>query len=346
MACCSIISAFRTDGKGGMLGPDDKTPFHVRGISWFGTETQDFVVNGLWSHPMDFYMDILEHNGFNALRIPFSAEWVNFHWDLYPYEGLIAADPEHHHRMSRDILHSLIQKCKDRGIYVMLDLHRLVKEHQAALWYSQTDRVFTSEVFLKTWLTMLDEYGHYDNLMALDLFNEPHDPATWGSGDMSTDWRLAAEDTISKIARKYTNASWVYLVEGINWGKYVGGAIQHPIRMPEGLGDRLVYSTHEYGASVVPSVDVHNVAALRADWDNNFGRLRRTGAAVWTGEFGGRVDVDREWMVHYVDYLRDINATDTFFWSLTPNSGDVRGMLQDDYTAVDEFKMKIMKSLG
>ena len=61
---------------------DTKTLFHVKGLSWFGFETQDFVVDGLWQHPMETYLDQLQSLKITTLRVPFSAEWIYYNFDL------------------------------------------------------------------------------------------------------------------------------------------------------------------------------------------------------------------------------------------------------------------------
>lgn len=49
---------------------------HVRlkGTSWFGFETPDACVHGLWAHTIEWYLDWLVQHRFNALRLPFSMQ--------------------------------------------------------------------------------------------------------------------------------------------------------------------------------------------------------------------------------------------------------------------------------
>lgn len=337
------VHAWKTHN--GSIYTDGGAPFHIRGMSWFGFETQDFVVNGLWQNPMDVYMDILQTAGVNVLRVPFSAEWILYHKDLYPYEGMVSADPEHQHTMSWHILESLFDKAAKRNIHIMLDLHRLHKEYISELWYSPTDNEYTEEGFFKTWFTMLDHFGRKPNLMAVDLLNEPHGQATWGSGNPATDWHMFAQHAIQQLQERYPNSTWLYFVEGVSWGKQLSDVLQHPIQAPPRAQDRIVYSPHCYGKSVVPMVDATNVDALHWDWDSSFGIVRDAGYTVVTGEWGGRTDLDAEWMQHYANYLQRKNMTDNFFWSLGPNSGDVQGFLLDDWTTVDSFKADLLRQL-
>ena len=321
----------------------DGTPWHVQGIAWFGFETQDMVVNGLWKNSMTFYMDVLKQENFTTLRVPFSSEWILFHFDAYPYDGMLGGDPDRQHKKSIEILDDVFDMAHERGIRILLDLHRLKWDYISELWYSQYDDRFTSNTFLQAWYAILDRYQHHPALWGVDLLNEPHGSATWGSGDTSTDWRLFAEYALSNIEQRYgANATWIYMVEGIGWGKDLSGARAAPLRPPASAANRTVYSAHNYGKSVVASVDPYNVNALEQDWEQHFGFL----PFVVTGEYGGLDNVDAQWMRNYVHYLRRKNMTDAFFWSLGPNSGDVAGYLLDDWTTVDTLKRGIVQSLS
>jgi len=50
-------------------------------------------------------------------------------------------------------------------------------------------------------------------VIGADLHNEPHGPATWGSGDVATDWRLAAERAGNAILK--VNPDWLIIVQGV-----------------------------------------------------------------------------------------------------------------------------------
>ncbi len=49
-------------------------PPHPRLPSWFGLETADFALHGLWCVNMISTLDFVAANRFNCLRVPFSAE--------------------------------------------------------------------------------------------------------------------------------------------------------------------------------------------------------------------------------------------------------------------------------
>jgi len=344
--------AWGTDRSSGQIqyyvsNNNDSTPVLLSGSSWFGFETQDFVVNGLWNHPMTFYLDTLQNLGINIIRVPFSSEWILYHWDLYPDSGLVNADPESQHKKSIEILDRLFDEASSRGIGIMLDLHRLHKEYISELWYSPTDNQYTAENWFDVWFKMLDYIlPRHNNLVAIDLLNEPHGAATWGSDDPGTDWRLFVQGAIPRVADRYSNHHFLFFVEGIEWGHTFEGWHDHQppksLNLPDTLLDRIVFSPHTYGSSVVPGTS-NDVGTLRGNWNNDFGFLRDLGYPIAVGEWGGRTDIDRDWMNHLVDYLIDKNCTNQFFWSLGPNSGDVAGILLEDWTTVDSFKQGVIQ---
>ncbi|NDE14252.1 hypothetical protein EBZ80_04905 [bacterium] len=319
--------------------------FPMKGISWFGFETQDFVINGLWQHPAEFYMDLMKQHGINTIRIPFSAEWIWYNYDLYPYDGLVNADPKSQHKKSIDILDRIFDLAEERQMHIMLDLHRLHKEYISEVWYSPTDGAFTTDTYFDTWFRVLDRYHGRPALLAVDLLNEPHGSATWGDTNPSTDWNHFAEFAIEKIDARYPDSRWLYLVEGIGWGKDLSGARAFPIQTPERVHGRLVYSPHTYGKSVVSTTDVNNRYQLYHDWDSSFGFLKDMDLTYMVGEYGGITSLDSVWMNTLVDYLTTAGMRNAFFWSLGPNSGDVHGLLLDDWTTLDGFKMGIMDRL-
>jgi endoglucanase len=84
-------------------------------------------------------------------------------------------------------------------------------------------------------------------VIGVDLHNEPHGQATWGSEDPATDWRLAAERAGNAILE--VNPNLLIIVQGDEqvqgdwywWGGNLLGAREQPVRLNS--PDRLVYST-------------------------------------------------------------------------------------------------------
>lgn len=321
------------------------TPVSLKGLSWFGFETPDFVVNGLWQHDLDFYFSTMKDLNINAIRIPFSAEWVYYNWDQYVDNQNVAADTTCKHKKAIEIMDMVFEKALNNDIMILLDLHRLHKEYISELWYSPYDDQYPTDVFFETWFRILDRYIDQPNLLGIDLLNEPHGQATFGSGDPSNDWKLFIEYAVPKIISRYPHRRFLIFVEGINWGHTFADYRYHPINLPPSIISQIVFSPHVYGSSVVPSTS-QDPSVLASQWDYDFGFMANEYEKVLVpGEWGGKTNIDQNWMQFLANYFNAINIKSNFLWSLGPNSGDVAGLLLDDWTQLDKFKVGIIHQM-
>ena len=167
-----------------------------------------------------------------------------------------------------------------------------------------------------------------DNIIGIDIFNEPHD-YTWA------EWRSLTDQAYNAI--NAVNPNTLLFVQGVgtnagtqdgtpttvtpvphgavetnpNWGENLFEAGSNPPAMPR---DRLVWSPHTYGPSVfvqkmfmnpaqtqcaglegdaAGDLDcgiVINPTLLRQGWEEHFGYLKQMGYAIVVGEFGGNMD--------------------------------------------------------
>ena len=177
-------------------------------------------------------------------------------------------------------------------------------------------------------LAGLEQQLGVDNIIGIDIFNEPWD-YTWA------EWSSLAADAYQAINE--VNPNLLIFMQGIsatadnqdgtpdtvtqvphgdeasnpNWGENLFEAGDSPPNIPK---DRLVYSPHTYGPSVFvqklfmdpsqPECEglegdaagdagcniVINPTQLRQGWEEHFGYLRDLGYAVVVGEFGGNLD--------------------------------------------------------
>jgi endoglucanase len=167
-----------------------------------------------------------------------------------------------------------------------------------------------------------------DNIIGIDIFNEPWD-YTWA------EWKALTEAAYAAINQ--VNPNTLLFVQGIsatagnqdgtpatitqtphgdvatnpNWGENLFEAGANPPNMPR---ERLVFSPHTYGPSVFVQkmfmdpaqpecVGLEGDAAgdedcniviptalLRSGWEEHFGYLKDLGYAIVVGEFGGNLD--------------------------------------------------------
>ncbi|MEU3996332.1 cellulase family glycosylhydrolase [Streptomyces fungicidicus] len=324
-------------------------PVRIAGVNWFGFETDVHAPHGLWARDYKSMIDQMKSLGYNTIRMPFSDDILK----PGTMPGSISFDGKNTDLQGLDslqVLDRIVAYAGLSGLKVVLDRHRPDAAGQSALWY-------TAAVPETTWIANLKALAaRYDGdptVIGIDLHNEPHDPACWGCGDTTRDWRLAAERAGNAVLS--VNPDLLVFVEGVQsyngvngwWGGNLMGVADHPVRLD--VPNRLVYSAHDYATSVAQQSwfsDPSFPANMPGIWDKYWGYIfKRDIAPVWLGEFGTTLEstVDQKWLSALTTYLRSTSAygSDSFhwtFWSWNPNSGDTGGILNADWTTVNTVK--------
>ncbi|UUU23020.1 cellulase family glycosylhydrolase [Streptomyces sp. DSM 40750] len=332
-------------------------PVRIAGINWFGFETANHVTHGLWARDYKSMIDQMKSLGYNTIRMPYSDDILKSGTmpDSVNYSDGKNADLQG--LTSLQVLDKIVAYAGRSGLKVILDRHRPDAAGQSALWY-------TSAVPETTWITNLKalatRYKGDSTVIGIDLHNEPHDPACWGCGDTTRDWRLAAQRAGNAVLS--VNPDLLILVEGVQtfngvsgwWGGNLMGVAQYPVQLD--VPNRVVYSAHDYATSVAQQSwfsDPSFPDNMPGIWDKYWGYIfKQNIAPVWVGEFGTTLQstVDQRWLAALVTYLRSTSAhgNDSFhwtFWSWNPNSGDTGGILKDDWQTVDTVKDGYLASI-
>ncbi|WP_406330942.1 cellulase family glycosylhydrolase [Streptomyces sp. NBC_00203] len=325
-------------------------PVRIAGINWFGFETGNYVVHGLWSRDYKSMIDQMKSLGYNTIRLPYSDDIFKSGTVPNSIDFSSGKNADLQGLGSLQIMDKIVSYAGQDGLKVILDRHRPDAGGQSALWY-------TSAVPESAWITDLKalatRYVGQDTVIGIDLHNEPHDPACWGCGDTATDWRLAAQRAGNAVLS--VNPDLLIFVEGVQtyagvsgwWGGNLMGAGQYPVQL--NVANRVVYSAHDYATSVAQQSwfsDPSFPDNMPGVWDKYWGYLfKQNIAPVWVGEFGTTLTstVDQKWLAALVSYLRPTSTygADSFqwtFWSWNPNSGDTGGILKDDWVSVDTVK--------
>ncbi len=316
----------------------------LTGINWFGMETDAFAPHGLQVRNWQDMLDQIARAGFNTIRFPFSNQF--FDPNSVPKGIDYQKNPDLKGLRGLALLDRFIQGAGLRGLRVILDRHRPTAQGQSELWY--TDQVPESR-WIADWTMLARHYRDNPTVIGADLHNEPHGPATWGSGDPKTDWRLAAERAGNAILA--ANPDWLIIVQGIEqyqgdwywWGGNLEGAARFPVWLTH--PDKLVYSIHDYGPEVYPQSwfwDPSFPRNLPAIWLRHWAYLPLEGQApVLVGEFGARSvgpGTEGTWLSSLVDFMQ-ANGISYTYWAWNPDSGDTGGLLKDDWKTLDEAKL-------
>jgi aryl-phospho-beta-D-glucosidase BglC (GH1 family) len=301
-------------------------------------------------------MDEIKAEGINVIRLPIAPQTL----DQTNPQGMGFANNggalKNHESVrqinARQAMVDFIKQADENDLQVIIDIHSCSNyvgwragKLDSVPPYSDKDRVgyqFTREDYAcasagdgvtvheyneDIWLDNLREIAGLsaeigvDNIMGIDIFNEPWD-YTW------EDWKALSESAYEAINE--VNPDILIFVEGIsagtsdgikvphgdttttpNWGENFFGHRANPLNIPK---NRLVISPHTYGPSVFaqqqfmdpaqPECEglsgdeagdancnlVIDPAKLNAGWDEHFGYLREQGYAMVIGEFGGNMD--------------------------------------------------------
>jgi len=353
-------------------------PVRIAGISWFGFETNDQVVHGLFNQDYHQILHAIRLAGFNTVRLPFSNQMVE--------KPIVPRLDRSSERVNRDldgldalsIFDKIVAAAGAEGLKVILDNHRSEagdsNEHNG-LWYTAA---YPERNWIADWRMMADRYKNYQDaagnpvVIGADLRNEPFrmvnakaTGACW-TGDRSSggcpradaahNWPAAAERAANAVLA--ANPNLLIFVEGIdcyngacNWqGGNLAGAGTYPVALP--VAGRLVYSAHDYGPKVSPQAWFDSSTtpeSLRNHWERNWAYLSQQGTApVWLGEFGS-TNEDRDlqsdqpgsqgqWFATLINFLRDHNSIHWAYWAV--NSEDAAGLLAPGYQTHAQNSLK------
>ncbi|MGL4463370.1 MAG: cellulase family glycosylhydrolase [Planctomycetia bacterium] len=330
----------------------------LAGVNWFGFETGNLSPHGLHVRNWRSMMDQMKSLGYNTIRLPFANQMFDAGSQAQGINYNLNADLQGLSPLR--IMDKIVDYAGEVGLRIMLDNHRSNAgggPNDNGLWYTAA---YPESRWIADWTMLATRYAGKPQVVAADLMNEPHN-GTWGTGNLATDWRLAAERAGNAILA--VNPNLLIVVEGIAayennfywWGGNLRGAKDHPVRL--NVADRLVYSPHDYPQSVFNQPWFNDPAYpnnLPAVWDANWGYLYRQNIApILLGEFGTKLETtkDQQWFSAITRYLGgDFNldgANDLAagkqgpswtYWSWNPNSGDTGGILADDWTTVQTAK--------
>src|ERR1051325_1050509 len=170
-----------TTGSGKLF--KDGTEIKLFGLNWFGLETQNHVLHGLWTGRglANFLADI-KSKGFNALRLPVSPETIN---PGFPITGGPGNGDDFAALSGKDgrvALEYALTKTQAADMLVLLDFHTC---NPAQIGSGLPDGpISCSGYSLSRWLADLQTLATlsktFTNVIGVDLDNEPHG-LTWSA---------------------------------------------------------------------------------------------------------------------------------------------------------------------
>jgi len=292
----------------------------MAGINWYGFETPDSLVHGLWAQYYHTVLNTIKSLGYNVNRIPFSNEMVESNPVPTNYTTYADGGPVNqalYGQTALTDLDTIVSYAGSIGLRVILDNHRSEagESNEAnGLWYTSA---YPQSNWIADWQTMATRYSASKftfngnpTVIGFDLRNEPHligSGSTTGScwtGDTATNgcpasltsqnWPVAAEAAGNAVLA--INPKLLIFVEGndcysgvCGWqGGNLIGVASHPVVL--NTPNQMVYSAHDYGPNLFQQAWFNSSttpASLDATWNKYWGYISGDGTApVWLGEFG------------------------------------------------------------
>jgi chitinase len=343
---------------GSQIVDSNGTPVRLAGVNWFGFESTNYAPHGLWTRGYKEMMDQMKSLGFNTIRLPFSDQL--FDAGSTPNGIDFNKNPDLAGLNGLQIMDKIVSYAGQIGMRILLDHHRSdagAGAETSGLWYKGS---YTESRWIADWTMLANRYANNPTVVGADLHNEPHGPATWGTGGVN-DWRLAAQRAGNAILA--ANPNWLIVVEGVEsgpsgsywWGGNLSAAGAYPVQL--NTPGQLVYSAHDYPSTVYqqPWFSAANYPNnLPAVWDANWGYLYKQNIApVLLGEFGtfDQTASDQAWLSALVNYLGATAPTGQpqgmswTYWSWNPNSSDTGGILADDWRTVNTARVNAIKPI-
>ena len=342
--------------KGSKIVDSTGRPVLLRGVNWFGIESELHAPHGLWKRDYKEMLAQIKSLGYNVIRLPYGVQSLRAS-NVSGIDFSIGSNQELQGKSPLEVMDAIIQEAGRQGLLILLDSHRLNDQRIPELWYGDG---FTEADWIDTWKMLATRYRNQANIIGADLKNEPHGKASWGTNDRATDWRLAAERCGNAI--QAINPNWLIVVEGVennvpgqklktHWmGANLEGVARFPVRLSR--PNKLVYSPHEYGQGVFnqPWFSERSFPNnLYSRWETGWNYIAtKKIAPIFIGEFGGRQsdNASKEgiWQRTLVDFVRKKDLSFSY-WSWNPNSQDTGGILQDDWLSVEAPKQELLQGL-
>lgn len=312
----------------------------LKGINWFGAETDTRCVHALWESNLDELISVMKRNNFNAVRLTVSAETM-LGLDTLKVSGVNSDKNKGLDNMTcGQLMDVVVKKLKDAGILVMFNMHRMKPfEEISELWYTTE---YPESKVIQAWCNLAQRYRNSPNVFAMDIKNEPHGKCSWG-GPSETDWATACErigKEIHKVSPKV-----LICVAGVTmdiWGDDVDGARTRPVKLA--VPNKVFYSPHFYKHWRFPNKEgFSHIPYL----DRCMGKLIKAGECVVVGEYGyDHTDsLDTQWVKEFANYLKSNKLENAFYWCLNFNGALNHTILEKDWKTVLNQKMAIINDI-
>jgi endoglucanase len=134
----------------------------IAGVNWYGFETSNYLVHGLWAQDYKTVLNTIKSLGFNVVRIPFSNQMVENNPVPTSYTTYANGQPVNGALVGQTALADLdtiVAYAGSIGLRVILDNHRSEagnSNEPNGLWYTSA---YPQSNWIADWKTMTTRYS-------------------------------------------------------------------------------------------------------------------------------------------------------------------------------------------
>ena len=197
LASCLLVgssAAWSYGIQAGKVVNDAGQPVQLRGVNWFGFETNTHVVHGLWARNWKDMITQMQAQGFNAVRLPLCP--ATLHGSAPPSNIDYGRNADLQGLSAIQVMDKVVGELSARGMYVLLDHHTPDCQTISELWYTPS---YSEQQWISDLSFVAQRYAGVPGVIGIDIKNEPHGAATWGTGNHATDWNRAAERAAAAV---------------------------------------------------------------------------------------------------------------------------------------------------
>jgi len=309
-------------------------------VSWYGGESEDYVVGGLQANTLDNITSLIKGYGFNCVRLL----WSNQGYQSNPVVSstkLLAANLDLVGLHYLDIFDKVVGALAAQDLLIILDNHVSDASWCCSttdgngLWYNNR---YSAQSWLDDWKGMALRFKNQSHVIGADLRNELRTSCgfsdgcrtpVWGGGNADLDWHLAAQTCANEIGT--VNSDLLIIVEGLDYASDLKGVYSLPLKI--NTLNRIVYEAHDYSwfHNGLTSCDQLHTA-LGDSWGFILKQNEPYTAPLWVGEWGschtgpscisGSTGTAGYWFECFVEYITGADI-DWSWWALdgTESSG-------------------------
>uniref|UniRef100_A0A914VWP2 Protein kinase domain-containing protein n=1 Tax=Plectus sambesii TaxID=2011161 RepID=A0A914VWP2_9BILA len=332
----------------------------LKGINYFGFESEEFMPYGLSSQSLDFLLAFIRENNFNAVRLWFSIEMIQKN----PKTKVDCAKNEDLCKLKAlELMEAVVDRCAERGVLVVLSCTQLAAgsdyNKPNGLWYDDGIPTYTEEKVLEAWDVLMNLVKKKWNLLALDVLDQPRYTVSWGTSNTDTDFNQYTERFVKHISSKHAEFTGFFFVEGIDkndafQGEDLMGVRDSPISTGNMEYDkRIIYSPHSFGPDVYNKTyfNVSNFPKnMPSYWEKFYGYITTSkDNPVIIGSWGGKYQEgtsDETWHNAFITWLQEKCLTNQFYYGLNePNDTPFGEPLLGDAAIPNRRKLDLLNKL-